>query len=100
MVYIVSLIIYVLIFVVGMYFIKSQTDSAKASIIKANLVGFCIQILINYAFWGNPDAFGILSQFVNIERDTTNFILLCLTSVFCYGSLLALLFMADNLYHE
>lgn len=99
MVYLVSLVVYILIFVVGMKFAKSF-DNTKSRIIMICLVGFCLQIFINYVFWGNSDAFGVLSQFVKIERDMTNFILLCITSIVCYGSLLTVLFLINNLYDE
>lgn len=100
MVYLISLVIYVVVFGACMRIIKTQPDRVEGFITKICFVGFCLQLMINYLFWGNANAFGILSQVVSIERSSMNLLFLCLTSIFCYGSLMVLLFKANDFYNE
>lgn len=100
MIYLLSLVVYVVVFMACMYIIKTQPDKVEKLITKICFVGFCSQLMINYLFWGNISAFGIISQVVSIERSAINLMFLCLTSIFCYASLLALLFKANDFYNE
>lgn len=98
MVYAISFVIYVIVFGACLHLIKSQPDRAESFVVRICLVGFCLQLFINYLFWGNPTAFGILSEIAHIERNMINLFFLSLTSIFCYGSLMVLLLKAKDFY--
>lgn len=98
MVYLLSLVVYVIVFFVCLHLIKTKPSQSDSLVVRICLVGFALQLMINYLFWGNSGAFWVLSNFVQIERSMINLLFLTLTSIFCYASLMVLLFKAKDFY--
>ncbi|OPH39713.1 hypothetical protein [Moraxella equi] len=100
MIYLVSFIVYLIVFAIGVYFIAIHSKKATAITHGVCAVGFVIQLLINYLFWGNVSAFGFLSNIINNERTLTNLLILFVTSVVCYGLLFVVFAKLNDYYHE
>lgn len=98
-VYIISFIIYAIVFLVGMFFIHKKPNIAEKAIHKISITGFALQLLINWAFWGDLSAFNPIAPIASMERSALNFMFLCLISIFCYASLFVLLLKSNEYYH-
>lgn len=99
MIYIISFILYTAVFLVGMFFIHKRPQTAESAIHKIAIVGFFLQLLINWLFWGNLSAFNPIAPVVSMERSALNFMFLCLISIFCYASIFVLLLKANEYYN-
>lgn len=100
MIYLLSFVVYLIVFAIGIYFIVIQSQKTTNITHVVCLVGFVIQVLINYLFWGNVSAFGFLSSIINNERTLTNLLILCIISVFCYGLLDVVFVKLNDYYHR
>ncbi|MDO5652110.1 MAG: hypothetical protein Q4G13_08280 [Moraxella sp.] len=100
MIYGISFVVYAGVFGAGLYIVKRLPTQAEKLITKLTFVGFMLQVAINYIFWGNPSAFFAGDPLASSERLAVNFMFLCLISIFCYASLLVILFKARDYYHE
>lgn len=100
LVYVISFIIYAIIFMLGMFFIYKRRDILEGFIQKIVAVGFLLQMLINWLFWGNASAFKFIPMIANMERNALNFMLLSLISIFCYSALFVFLIKANEYYQE
>lgn len=99
-VYIISFIVYASIFGLGMFFVHKKPNIAENAIHKIAFGGFIIQILINWAFWGNLSAFNPIAPIASMERSAINFLFLCLISIFCYAGIFVLLLKANEYFNE
>lgn len=100
MIYLISLVIYVIVFGAGLYLVKTQPQKVERSVGKICLVGLILQLFVNYLFWGQVATFNPLATVVSTERSAINLMFLALISIFCYASLLVALFKANDFYHE
>lgn len=98
-VYIISFIIYAIVFLVGMFFIHKKPQIAESCIHKVAIIGFVLQLLINWLFWGDVSAFNPIAPIASMERSALNFMFLCLISIFCYASMFILLLKANEYYN-
>lgn len=100
MIYILSLIIYVIILGIGIYLIRNNPKKAERSATTTALTGFIIQIFINWASLGNIPAMPQIGIFDEGQQGSLDFLILSLISIFCYGALLVILYKANDYYHE
>ena len=100
MIYLISLVVYAIILAAGMYIVRKHSHQVERLLGRICPVGFVLQLLVNYVFWGQAASFNPLSGFVSPERSAVNLMYLALISIFCYAALLALLFKANDFYNE
>ena len=101
MVYIISLVVYAVVFGAGMYIVKKHPRQIEKLITKLCFVGFVLQLMINYLFWGHQAVkLNPLATVISSERSSINLMFLALVSIFCYASLLVVLFKAKDFYEE
>lgn len=98
-VYIISFIVYAIVFTLGMFFIHKKPIIAEKAIHKIVITGFLLQLLINWGFWGDLSAFNPIAPIANMERSALNFMFLCLISIFCYAGIFVLLLKANEFYN-
>lgn len=101
MLYVISLVVYAIILLSGLYITKKTPTHCEKIITKLCLVGFGLQLMLNYLFWGSgASAFNPLASVVSAERSAVNLMFLALISIFCYAGLLTILFKAKDFYEE
>lgn len=100
LVYLVSFVVYAIIFLIGMFFIYKNHENVEGVIQKLVVIGFLVQVLINWLFWGNSSAFELIDVLAQMERNSLNFMLLSLISIFCYSALFVFLIKANEYFHD
>lgn len=100
LVYLVSFVVYAIIFMIGMFFIYKNHENIESIIPKVVAVGFVFQILINWLFWGDTSAFEMIDVLAQMERNALNFMLLSLISIFCYSALFVFLIKTNEYFHD
>lgn len=100
LVYLVSFVVYAIIFMIGMFFIYKNHENIESIIPKVVAVGFVFQILINWLFWGDTSAFEMIDMLAQMERNALNFMLLSLISIFCYSALFVFLIKTNEYFHD
>ena len=100
MIYVISFVVYAIVFMAGFYVVKKQPKRADKTVARLCLVGFTLQLMINYVFWGNIIAFSPISAYVSVERSAVHLMFLALIAIFFYAALLVVLFKAHDFYHE
>lgn len=101
MIYIISVVVYVIVFLAGMYVVKKHPNRTEKIIFKLCLVGFVLQLMINYSFWGSlATELNPLASSVGTERSSINLMFYALISIFCYASLLVVLSKAKDFYER
>lgn len=100
MIYIISIVIYAIIFGASMHIIINQPSHVEKLVAKLCLLGFLLQAMVNYVFWGELNTFSPFISDLGIERNAINLMMACLISLFCYASLLVLLFKANDFYNN
>lgn len=98
-VYIISFIVYLLVFIVGMVAIHKKPQMAEKIIHKVAILGFFLQIFINWLFWGDLSAFNPIATLASMERNALNLMFLHLISIFCYAGMFVLLLKANEFYN-
>lgn len=100
MVYALSLLIYLLILITGVYLIKKNPHRVERYAAKIALLGFGAQIFINWAALGNIPVMPQISA-LNVGRHGhLDFMILSLISIFCYAALLVILYKTHDYYHD
>ena len=100
LVYLVSFVVYAIIFMIGMFFIYKNHENIESIIPKVVAAGFVFQILINWLFWGDTSAFEMIDMLAQMERNALNFMLLSLISIFCYSALFVFLIKTNEYFHD
>lgn len=101
MIYAISAVVYVIILLAGLYVAKTRPAKCERVIVKLCFMGFALQLMVNYLFWGSGVSnFNPLATIVGAERSAVNLMFLALVSIFCYASLLTILFKAKEFYEE
>lgn len=100
MIYLISLVVYAIVLTAGMYIVRKHPYQVERLLGRICLVGFVLQLLVNYVFWGQAANLNPLSGFVSPEPSAVNLMYLALISIFCYAALLALLFKANDFYND
>lgn len=100
MIYLISFVIYVLVFVAGFYVVKKHPSRVEQWLGRLCFGGLLLQLSVNYLFWGEVANFNPLATLVGTEHSAVNLMYLALISIFCYASLLVLLFKANDFYNE
>ncbi|MDO4897034.1 MAG: hypothetical protein Q3971_06695 [Moraxella sp.] len=101
MIYVISALVYVIVLLSGLYVAKTRPVKCERVIVKLCFVGFVLQLMVNYLFWGSGASnFNPLAMIVGAERSAINLMFLALVSIFCYASLLTILFKAKDFYEE
>lgn len=98
-VYIISFILYLIIFALGMFFIQKRPAIAERAIHKLAFLGFVLQLLINWGFWGDLSAFNPIAIIASQERSAINLLFLSLISIFCYSALFVGLLKSNEYYN-
>ncbi|OAU94574.1 MULTISPECIES: hypothetical protein [Moraxella] len=100
LIYFVSAVIFFFILSVGLYITRRHGVRSEKVIVRLCLIGFLCQILINWLFWGDGVIYNPFSATGSVDRTGLTFLVLCLISIFCYASLLMLLYKANDFYNE
>lgn len=100
MIYVISLAIYVAVLSAGLYLVKKRPHLVEKWLGWLCFVGLMAQLVVNYLFWGSAVSFNPLATLISPERSSLNLMYLAFISIFCYASLLALLFKANDFYHD
>lgn len=100
MVYVLSLVVYLFILGIGVYLIKQNPHKAEVYAISIALIGFFIQIFINWASLGNVPTMPQIGIFGEGQHSSLDFLLLSLVSIFCYAALLVVFYKTNDYYHE
>lgn len=99
MVYVLSLIIYLLILGAGVYIIKKNPKKVEKYAAKIALMGFAVQVFINWASLGNLPFMPQISN-AKEQYDSLDLMMLSLVSIFCYGAMLVIFYKAYDYYHS
>lgn len=98
MVYVLSFIIYVIILGIGVAIAKKvKRIELQGALI--TLIGFVIQVFINWASLGNIPAMPQISNFNITQHALLDLIILSMVSVFCYGALLVIIYKAHDYFN-
>lgn len=101
MIYLISVVIYAVILGAGLYLIKRHPAKCETVMTKLCLMGFLLQLMVNYLFWGGQmSALNPLAQLFGGERSAVNLMILAIISIFCYASLMVILFKAKDFYES
>lgn len=100
MIYLISLVVYVAVFAAGFYVVKKHPQRVERLLGRLCFLGLMMQLLVNYLFWGSAATFNPLATLVSADRSSVNLMYLALISIFCYASLLVVLFKANDFYNE
>lgn len=101
MIYIFSLIIFVIVFGAGFYIIKKNPAKVEHLVGRICFLGLAMQLFVNYLFWGSrASAFNPLALVISPERSAVNLMFLALISIFCYAGLLVILYKAHDFYND
>ncbi len=100
MLYAISFMIYVVVFGIGFYLVRMKTPHMEKLLGRICFMGLILQILVNYLFWGRASSFNPLAVVISPERSAVNLMLLALVAIFCYASLLVVLYKANDFYNE
>lgn len=98
MVYLLSFIIYAIIFIIGAYLILKNSPNLEFRIAVLILIGFFIQVFIDWASLGNITSLPQITVF-GTAHGYLEFLILTLVSVFCYAALLVALYQVYR-YHQ
>lgn len=99
MVYLISFVIYMIVLGVGIFVIQKTPKNFERHIIKLALLGFAIQLFINWASLGNLPVLPQLERLNRADNATFELMILSLISIFCYASMLVIFFKAHDYYH-
>lgn len=99
MVYVVSFIIYVIILGIGVAIAKKAQKIELYGVV-VSMVGFAIQVFINWAALGNIPSMPQISNFSVTQHGLLDLIILSMVSVFCYAALLVIIYKAHDYYHH
>lgn len=100
MVYVLSLIVYLLILGAGIYIIKKNPKKMERYATKIALIGFAVQMFINWASLGNLPFMPQIAIFGKGQHGSLDFMLLSLVSIFCYAGLLVIFYKAYDYYKD
>lgn len=100
LIYAVSTLLFVLVFVCGYLIIRTRPTWAEKSSVMLSALGFVCQIGINWIFCGNGRIYNPYALSVTTEKSMILFLFLCLVSIFCYSALLMVFYKAYEFYHE
>lgn len=100
MVYLISFVIYAIVFGVGFFLVKTNSSKVERLLGWICFVGLLLQVLVNYLFWGSAASFNPLATLISSERSAVNLMFLALVSIFCYAGLLVILYKAHDFYHD
>ncbi len=100
MIYLISFVIYAIVFGVGFYLVKTNPNKVERLLGRICFIGLIFQVLVNYLFWGSAASFNPLATIISSERSAINLMFLALVSIFCYAGLLIVLYKAHDFYHE
>lgn len=100
MVYVLSLIVYLLILGAGIYIIKKNPKGVEKYTTKIALIGFLVQVFINWASLGNVPFMPQMAVLGKSQNGSLDFMLLSLVSIFCYASLLVIFYKAYDYYKD
>lgn len=99
MVYVLSFIVYMIIFSIGVAVAKK---AQKIELVGAaiSMVGFFIQVFINWASLGNIPSMPQIGNFNITQHGLLDLIILSMISVFCYAGLLVIIYKAHDYYKQ
>lgn len=100
MVYVLSLIVYLLILGAGIYVIKKTPKKVEKYAAKIALMGFAVQVFINWASLGNLPFMPQMGNLDQGQYDSLDLMMLSLVSIFCYGAMLVIFYKAYDYYHD
>ncbi|MFB6349399.1 hypothetical protein [Moraxella marmotae] len=100
MIYAISVAIFLLILLIGLYLIRRQGSSSEKVVTRLCVIGFICQIIINWLFWGDGIIYNPFANGASLEKTGLVFLVLCLISIFCYSALLLILYKANEFYNE
>lgn len=101
MIYLFSFLIYAMVFGVGFYLIRCNPATVERLVGWLCFIGLILQLFVNYLFWGSmAGTFNPLAVMISPERSAVSLMFLALISIFCYASLLVILFKANDFYNE
>lgn len=101
MLYLVSAILIALVFVISFIIVrKIANQHAEKLVTRICAVGFVLQIIVNWLFLGAGMVHNPFAEQASVEQTSIAFLILCLVSIFCYGSLLLILYKAHEFYHD
>lgn len=99
MVYVLSFIVYMIILGIGVAVAKKAQKIELAGV-TVSMVGFLIQVFINWASLGNIPSMPQISNFNITQHGLLDLIILSMISVFCYAGLLVIIYKAHDYYHQ
>lgn len=99
MIYAISFVVYAIVFCAGFYLVKKQPKNVERLVGKVAFIGFCLQIAINYMLKDSAVFYDFISS-THSHRSSINFLFLCLVSIFCYASLLVVLYKSNDFYND
>lgn len=101
MIYLFSFLIYAVVFGAGFYLVRKNPTKVERLVGRICFIGLILQLFVNYLFWGSmASAFNPLAVMISPERSAVNLMFLALISIFCYASLLVVLFKENDFYNE
>lgn len=100
MVYVLSLVVYLLILAAGIYIIKKSPKRVERYAAKIALIGFFVQMFINWASLGNLPFMPQIDILAKGQHGSLDFMLLSLVSIFCYAALLVIFYKAYDYYQN
>lgn len=100
MLYIISILISSIVFISGLIVIHKKPHLANQILGKLVFFGCVLQILTNWLFWGEGTSFNPFAVIISTDKSYIRFMILCLVSIFCYSSALALLYKAHDFYNN
>ena len=99
-VYLISLVLFALIALIGLLIVRRGGSSIERIVTRIAVAGFLVQILINWLFLGSGAVHNPLADGAVVEQTAISFLILCLLSIFCYSALLMIFYKAHEFYNE
>lgn len=99
MVYVLSFIVYMIIFGIGIAVAKKVERIELPGAI-VSMIGFLIQVFINWASLGNIPSMPQIANFNVTNHGLLDLIILSMVSVFCYAALLVVIYKAHDYYKQ
>lgn len=99
MVYLLSSIVYIIVLGLGIMIIQKIPKNYERYIIILAVLGFLIQLFINWSSLGNLPVMPQLTNFNRSNDVSFELMILMLISIFCYASLLVIFFKAHDYYY-
>lgn len=98
--YVISAAVFAVVFLAGFVLIRKNPTWIEKAVIQLSLVGFFIQIAINWLFLGKGMVYNPFVENTTLTQTSVHFLILCLISIFCYCSLMMILYKAHEFYNE